>query len=155
MKEIKITQGKIALVDDDMFEFLNQWKWVALRGKNTWYAWRSEGGHSGRKTFHMHRIIINAPEGMQVDHANGDGLDNRRENLRLCTNSQNQHNTRKRKDNTVGFKGVIKDGRKYIAVIHVEGETFRLGSFYDPKEAAHAYDEAAKKHYGDFAKTNF
>lgn len=89
MQTIQLSQGKVSLVGDSDFEWFNQWKWTAMKRGNTWYAVR--GGFLGPKIL-MHREIMNAPKDMQVDHINGDGLDNRRENLRVCTNAENGRN---------------------------------------------------------------
>jgi len=123
----------------------------ARRHGNTWYAARSEG----KNQIHMHREIINAPADLQVDHINGNGLDNRRENLRLCTNAENARNRRLSKNNTTGYKGVDLDANRYRAQIRVGQKFVYLGRFDDPIEAAKAYDAAAREHYGEFARTNF
>lgn len=103
MKEIPLTKGKIALVDDTDYDWLIQWKWHAWTAKGKWFAISQEKeGHKMK----MHRLIMNAPDGLQVDHRNHNGLDNRRENLRICTNTENSRNRRIRRDNTTGFKGV-------------------------------------------------
>ena len=107
MKEIKLTQGQVALVDDEDFERLNQYKWcIAFNGSN-WYAARTVSiGNGNQKKVLMHREIMNAPKGVQVDHKNGDGLFNCKENLRFCTNQQNQFNQKNaRKNNKLGIKG--------------------------------------------------
>ena len=97
MKEIQLTQGKVALVDDDDFKLLGQWIWCACKQKNIYYAIATSFANKpyGQKTCSsqmMHRIIMNAPKGMDVDHINHDGLDNRKENLRICTVSENGMN---------------------------------------------------------------
>jgi len=92
-----------------------------------------------------------------VDHKNGNGLDNRKFNLRICTRSQNQQNKKKPISNTSGFKGVAwsKAANKWCAYIAVNKERIHLGLFVDPKEAARAYDTAARKFFGEFARPNF
>jgi hypothetical protein len=104
----------------------------------------------------MHRFLI-GEAGLYVDHRNGDGLDNRRANLRSATNSQNQANRGKSKRNKSGFKGVYfhKPAQKFLASIQFEGKLRHLGLFADPIEAAKAYDAAALEYFGQFAKTNF
>jgi len=95
MKRIPLTQGKFAIVDDADFEWLSQWKWRARKDYNTWYAIRRVVRGSCRTTTSIHRQIMEAKPGSQVDHRNRDGLDNRRCNLRFCTNAQNAMNQRK------------------------------------------------------------
>lgn len=157
MKEILLTQGKVAIVDDDMYEYLSQWKWCAHFDGKIWYADRNEGKFPFRKTISMHRVVIDAPDGVDVDHVNGDGLHNWRGNLRHCTKSENGRNRGKNKGNTSGFKGVSwsKQKRKYEAYIKVHGKQTRLGFFATAEEAAHAYDSAAKSYHGEFARLNF
>lgn len=152
--EIKLTQGKVALVSDEDYEYLSQWKWSAIliKGK-IWYATRREG----EKRFWMHREIMNTPKNLVVDHKNGNGLDNRRENLRNCTSFENQSNRGKNSNNTTGFKGVHfhKLSRKYIAVIKVHNKNYYLGLFKSPEEAALARDAKAMEMEKDFAYLNF
>jgi hypothetical protein len=155
MKEIQLTQGRVALVDDADYEYLSQWKWKAYKDRYTWYARRGIRVGFVIKTIHMHRLITNAPDGLFVDHINGDGLDNRRGNLRVCTKSENGFNRGKNSNNTTGYKGVTTNKGKYRAQIRIDGKMCGLGRYTDPVEAAKAYDRAAKKHYGEFAKLNF
>lgn len=155
-KIIALNKGEVAIVDDGDFDWLNQWKWHIHR-ETRWgrYAVRTDS-RSGKVVI-MHRLIMDAPKGMQVDHINGDGLDNRRENMRLCTNSQNTKNKRLSKSSTSGYKGVSWFSKlgKYASRIRVDGELIRLGYFHDPIEAAKVYDEAAKRYFGEFARLNF
>lgn len=105
----------------------------------------------------MARFILDAPKGIMTDHRDGDTLNNQRENLRLATNQQNQHNQRRlRRDNTTGFKGVTLWPRKgvYNAQIYVNTIRKSLGCYKTPEEAAAAYDAAAVKYFGEFAATN-
>lgn len=153
MKEIKLTQGKVAIVDDEDFEFLSQWKWyVHGSGPRTCYAERkSEGDH---KRVPMHRVIMNTPKGLFTDHINGNGLDNRRCNLRICTTAENQYNARRRHSNRSGFKGVYYDKAvgKWRAAITINQKKIHLGRKDTPQEAHQLYVEAAKKHFGEFAR---
>ena len=105
----------------------------------------------------MHRIILNAPKGTMVDHINGNGLDNRKENLRLCTTRENNANQKKNRNNSSGYKGVAKASNcsKWRAYIRVDGVQRHLGNHNTPEEAARAYDAAAKKHFGEYAHLNF
>lgn len=159
MKRIPLTKGMFALVDDDMFDELNAYHWQASRNRDggVWYAGR--GAYLGIKhrTIFMHDQIMNPPAGLIVDHRNQQGLDNRRENLRICTHSQNLQNMRIPKSNKSGFKGVSWHvvGHKWQACIRVNGKTLYLGLFADLIEAAHAHDRAAREHFGQFARLNF
>ena len=153
-KQIILTQGKTALVDDEDFEYLSQWKWFCgLDG----YAVRNSPMVNGkqRSLIRMHRQIMNPPNGLYVDHINHNKSDNRRENLRNCTLAENQHNTKRPKNNTTGYKGVSKDRRRFRANIYVDGKQRCLGTFDTPEEAAHVYDVAAVTYFGEFAKINF
>src|SRR5690242_17796567 len=103
----------------------------------------------------MHRVIMNASADIHVDRINGDGLDNRRENLRLCTRDENMMNRRKNSNNSSGYKGVDRNKGKWRAYIQVDKKWIHLGYFSTAEQAAHAYDNAAKKYFGEFANTNF
>lgn len=154
MKKIPLTQGKFATVDDDVYERLTQWKWFAWLGGRTWYARRSEGKAPTQKCIYMHREIVNASNA-QVDHRDGNGLNNQRFNLRLCTHRENMRNRSVNKNNRNGFKGVTRVGKKFRARIEVHKENIHLGYFPTLEEAARVYDDAAKKYFGEFARTNF
>jgi len=150
MKLIPLTQGKFAKVDDEDYEWLTQWNWYfEKRG----YA----GRRSGNKILKMHREIIKTPDGLFTDHINGDRIDNQKSNLRICTIMQNTHNSRVRKDNLSGYKGVswCKRERKYHVRIYCNYIKKSIGYFDDVIEAALAYDKEARKLYGEFARTNF
>lgn len=155
-KELPLTQGKVALVDDEDYERLKHFKWSVLRKPDRYYA-RRNIKRPQRGGIYLHREIMNAPPGMQVDHINGDGLDCRRANMRLATNAENGQNRIKRVHNTSGFKGVRLDKRrkKWSARIWVNNKEIHLGMFEIIEEAARAYDEAARKYHGEFARTNF
>lgn len=157
-KEIALSQGMVALVDDDMYEYLSQWKWHAVKGSNgKFYAVRLEG-KGVRKYVAMHRVVANTPPGMDTDHIDdNDTLNNQRYNLRPCTRSQNQANRGRRADNTSGYKGVTwnKAKGKWIAQIRVYGKQIHIGNFVTAEKAARAYDGFAQMHFGKFAKLNF
>lgn len=149
MKEIQLTQGKVALVDDADYEWLNQFKWYALLlSDKYWYARRSK-----RPVVLMHRLILNPPEGMDSDHINRNGLDNRRSNLRVCTRSQNQHNSIS-KGGKSKYKGVYLFNGKWGARIMSNYNNTFLGCFNSEIEAAEAYNRAAIKYHGEFARLN-
>jgi hypothetical protein len=158
MKIIPLTQGKVTQVSDQDYEYFNQWKWHTLKIRNTFYAVRNDGSYPSQRKILLHREIINAPDRTQVDHINGDGLFNIRENLRTCTNTENQRNRGKHKNNVSGFKGVRPlrgNNDKYEAYIYHEKKQIYLGKFISIDDAANAYDEAAKKYHGKFARLNF
>jgi hypothetical protein len=157
MKEISLTNGGVALVDDEDFDELNKHKWFFHKEGNTAYAWRHE-----RKGFRqygmvkMHRQILNPKESDHVDHKNGDGLDNQRSNIRICSRSQNMMNQKIRIDNTSGYKGVTfhKKNKKWRAIIHLNGKPIDAGCHSTPKLAAIAYNEKAIELFGEFARPN-
>ena len=160
MKTIKLTQGKHSIVDDDDYKRLSRYRWYAANtsGKFYYAVRRSPRLGSKQRTILMHRVILNAPDGTEVDHINGDGLDNRRSNIRLCTCRENSRNQRLDRGSTTGFKGVYFDKRgcknPYRATIMVNSEGIYLGSYRNVENAARAYDLAAIKHFGKFALTN-
>lgn len=149
MKRIPLTQGLVALVDDTDFDWLNEIKWTGNRKKYTSYA--------VTKHTKMHRVILNAPDGLEVDHIDGNGLNNQRSNLRLCTHRENQRNRPKNKNNKSGYKGVFWNSRanKWRVGIRVDRKDIFLGTFFCLIKAAKAYDEAAIKYFGEFAYLNF
>lgn len=156
-KKIPLTQGKVAIVDDDMYDFLMQWQWSAHFNKGKWYAIRSDWTVSPKRVLKMHRVIMNAPDGVEVDHRNGDGLRNTRKNLRLCSRIQNIFNAGPQRRNKTGFKGVSPygSGKKFRATISVRGKWSHIGVFATAEEAARAYDAEAIRCFGAFAWLNF
>lgn len=150
MKEIQLTRGRVALVDDEDYERLNQYKWCVLPGRRTIYA-RRKGNPSL-----MHHYIMGKIKGLEIDHINGNGLDNQKKNLRHCTHAENSRNSRSYTGNSC-YKGVSWKVRSetWIAQIKVNGKLIHLGTFSDEKKAALSYDKAARKHFGEFARCNF
>jgi hypothetical protein len=155
MKEIPLTKGMVALVDDEDFDFLNQWKWHASKHYNNYYAARRP--YPERKVIKMHSVILDVPTGYLPDHKNGNTLDNRRENLRICTFAESAHNTGiSSRIKSSRFKGVYwsKDDKKWRSYIKANGKRLSLGFYHDEVLAALAYDEAATKYFGEFARLN-
>ena len=156
MKQIQLTQGQFAIVDDADFGWLNQFKWCARWDKHTksFYAIRHTSSIGGKQpTVLMHRLIMGAAPGTQVDHENHNTLDNRRSsNLRIATPTQNAQNRRKRSDNTSGFVGVSwhKRDKKWMARTCVNGKLKHLGSFETAELANNARTAAAKQLHGEF-----
>ncbi len=143
MKYIQLTQGKQAIVDDNMFDFINQWKWFFDQGRGgSGYAHRKQyvgkiNGKYRQKTILMHRFINNTPKGLETDHINKNGLDNRKQNLRSVNQSQNKMNTGLRSDNSSGHKGIswCKKLNKWHAYITAKQIRVGLGFYDDLYEA--------------------
>lgn len=154
VRYIPLTRGLIAIVDARNFEWLNQYKWYASklkRGGMIYAQRRTPRGH-----IMMHREIMQTPKGMVCDHADGNGLHNREENLRNCNQSQNMQNCRPREKKAGSkFKGVHPQGDKFKAQVRKNGHDHRLGLFDDPVEAAKARDRKALELFGQFAWLNF
>ncbi|MBL0320674.1 MAG: HNH endonuclease [Alphaproteobacteria bacterium] len=143
-KEITLSKGFVCIVDDDDYEYLSQYRWHSMKGKVRVYASRSYK----RSQIIMHRELMNPPIGFVVDHINGNTLDNRRSNLRICTHSQNNVNVKQK--NKTGYKGVKLENGKWVARIQIT-----IGTFASAEEAARAYDKASKSLHGEFAALNF
>jgi hypothetical protein len=156
MKEIKLTQGKLALVDDANYEWLNQWNWYYQKGYKTGYAYRNIGTPPHRKHIQMHRLIMQTPPEMEVDHIDLDGLNNQRHNLRNCFHAHNAMNCKRYRNNTSGYKGVywFKRAHVWVARITFNQKMLFLGYFHNPKEAAKAYDQKAIELFGEYARIN-
>lgn len=153
MKEIQLSQGQVSVVDDNDYEWLNQWKWhVTRKLSGIYYVVRKLSAYT--PAIWMHREIVGAIKGEFVDHANGDTLDNTRGNLRKATASQNAMN---RKKVGLGYKGThwSKVNRRWFATIEKDGKKIHLGCFGTSEDAAHAYDEKAKELFGEFSRLNF
>jgi hypothetical protein len=150
MKEIKLSQGEVALVNDEDYIFLNQWKWYADRHSNTFYA----ATKINSKKCYMHRIILNATKNV-IDHRDGNGLNNQRNNIRSCSQSENLRNQKKVKGISK-YKGVFfsRASNKWTSQIKIDDKKIHLGLFGSEIDAAFAYNQAAKKHFGEFANIN-
>jgi hypothetical protein len=158
MKEIPLTKGKVALVDDDVFEFLNQWKWFYSKGPEdrTGYAIRFDKNGKHNKSISMHRVIMNTPPNLEVDHRDRDGCNNQRLNMRNCSHFQNVRNRSIQKDNSSGYKGVSWDKKckKWRVQIRIDGRKVWLGLFSSIQDASRIYDQAAIRFHGEFANIN-
>lgn len=159
MIEIELTQGQVALIDDEDLEVVSKYKWHARWDPCTksFYAVTNIRKPDGsRTTLQMHREIMGAKKGEQVDHIYHQTLDNRKSELRLCTPSQNQYNRGTQSTNTSGFKGVSWDKKwsKWLAGIKLNGKTINLGRYDTPELAHEAYCKAAAEHHGEFALTS-
>lgn len=153
MKLIPLTHGKFAMVDDADYDYLSQWKWQAYRSSgsvDTWYALRQT---ADRQTVLMHTLVFGSK---YPDHIDRNGLNNQRSNLRPASKSQNGANSKVKKNNKSGFKGVwwYKPYGEWTAMVMCNGKRHFLGYFSDAVEAARAYDAAANKLFGDYAATN-
>lgn len=147
MKKISLVNGGYTLVDDGDFDWLNQWRWRQEYG----YALRE---FKRRKVF-LHRFILGIDDkSLQIDHADRDGLNNQRNNLRVCTVAENAMNRKTRGDSKYGFKGVtfISGNNKWQARITVDKKRISLGRFSTPQEAFLAYVDAAQKFFGEYAR---
>lgn len=153
---VPLTQGFEAVIDAVDLPLVAAFNWCVKVRWRTVYAQRTlHGTYRGkRQAVLLHRVITDAPENMQVDHKDGNGLNCRRNNLRQATNSQNQRNTRTRVDNTAGFKGVnlCKDRGVWQARIQVEGSRIHLGFFTTAEDAHAAYARASAALHGEFGR---
>ena len=155
MKRIPLTQGLFAIVDDDKYEYLNQWKWCISKSadKRRYCARAWIDG----KMIRMHRLIMGAKPNQEIDHINHSELDNRIGNLRFCTHAQNKHNSRPYKNGKSKYKGVrwYKQTKKWEVKITLNRKKHHIGYFHSEIEAAKAYDTKARKLFGEFAYCNF
>jgi len=147
---IQLTKGKVAIIDEEDFPLVSKYKWHASsNGGGKWYAATS----SKKGRFRMHSLIMGFPG--EVDHADGNGLNNRKSNLRPCTRSQNNANKLKCVGGSSIFKGVyLSRNKKWKAKIHVHRKTHYLGTFDTQEDAAQAYNVACFKFFGEFARPN-
>ena len=149
--QIDLTQGKVAVIDEEDYDKLSKYKWSARWNKHsrTFYALSNEIGSDGKyHTIYMHRFIMETPIGMVVDHLNHDGLDNRKSNLRNVTNLENSRNRRgKNSNNNSGHLGISLDGGKWKAQIQVLGKKMNLGRFNSIEDAVSARKSAENRYF--------
>ena len=156
-KEIPLTKGYVAIVDDEDYERVAEFKWHAVVTETGLVRPRRNSTKECQQT-ELHRFILEPKDGEFVDHINGDTLDNRRANLRVCNKSQNAANTPKTGKKTHSkYKGVsyLNHAKKWLAYIRVNYKQKHLGYFTKQEEAAKAYDIAAEENFGEFARLNF
>jgi hypothetical protein len=150
MKEIKLTQGKVALVDNADYDYLMRWKWFAKKQGKAFYAAAMING----KMIRMHRLIMQAPSTLDIDHKDHNGLNNRRYNIRICTRSQNLANKTAR--GLSKYLGVsLNNHKQWRARIRQNKKEYFIGSFETEEMAARAYDLKAIELHGEFANINF
>jgi hypothetical protein len=150
--------GLYAIVDAEDYKRVSQHKWHPAKGKRTFYAAmnaKKEGGDPTQVL--LHRFLLGAPEGTQIDHWNGNGLDCQRLNLRFATHQQNARNQRRRRGVSAPYRGLFYDsrGKRWRATIWHDGKGHPLGSGKDVESLARIYDRAAVRIFGEFARTNF
>jgi AP2 domain/HNH endonuclease len=155
---VLLTKGYKAIIDAADVHLVEGFNWCAFVGKRTVYAVRSSprDADGKQRAIHMHRVLMDAPPHLEVDHKDGDGLDNRRSsNLRLATSAQNRHNQRISSDNTSGVKGVHwnKNSNKWRVQIMLNGKRKHLGYFNERELAATAYARASAELHGEFGRT--
>lgn len=154
---LDLPNGFKTIIDDDDYGMVRMYKWQCRQSKGLKYVGRGQYIDGKVRQFSLHRQITECPKGMVVDHVNGDGLDNRRENLRICTQLGNNGNQRLKSNNSTGYKGVSlhKMTGRFQASITKDGKATYLGLFDSVIDAAMAYDAAANEYFKDYRRTNF
>jgi hypothetical protein len=159
MKEVELSKGKVALVDDDSFDLVTGYTWHCshIHGKDIHYAKTNIRVGDRQKQIWMHRLILGCPSNKEVDHIDSNGLNNQKSNLRIATHQQNLFNQRKRSGGTSQYKGVCwcKRSERWLAQLVINRKNKVLGYFDDEISAAVAYDTAAMFYFGEFARKNF
>jgi AP2 domain len=157
MKTIPLTRGKIALVDNEWFEYLNQWKWFCdAQGYACRWIYSGPKGNRVKTLVRMHRVVLGVQPGEYTDHINRNRTDNQHHNLRVCSIGENNLNTKIRSNNKSGYRGVSykRKNKKWCAQIAIKKRKIHIGLFLTSKEAAMAYNQAATEHFGEFASLN-
>jgi len=153
--EVPLTQGHVAQIDDEDATLVLSRKWRLCRDHRNLYAATHIRMGDRYVSVSLHRFLLDRPEGKQVDHINGDGLDCRRSNLRIASAAENARNRRPHAGSSVPYKGIGRQNRRWFAAITFEGVRLHIGSYATPEEAARAYDAKAKELFGEFARLNF
>ena len=156
MKKIALTQGLFATIDDEDWELVSKHRWHACWEGNTFYAvTKIRRADGSRASIRMHRLLLEARNGLDVDHCDGNGSNNVRANLRIATRSQNMRNCRRHADTASGMKGAYwdKNRRGWFSHIQVDGRLIYLGSFSTPDEAHAAYCAASVRYHGELGRT--
>jgi hypothetical protein len=154
-REIPLTQGKVALVDEADYGALSLFNWFAEKayGGRIWYAARGVGSGARQRLVRMHAVLLGQRPDCEPDHRNGNGLDNRRQNLRWATGSQQMAN-RRFAPGASGYRGVYRNNGRWMAQFGFNKRNIYCGTFGTPLEAAHAYNEKAQAYHGEFAVLN-
>lgn len=153
LKTIPLSKGMEAIVDDDDFDRLSKWSWFYHKNGYAMRSYREDGKYKKER---MHRVVIDCPVNMDVDHINGNKLDNRKSNLRIATRTQNNANKKMQRNNTSGYRGVnwSKQHNKWVAKIQFKRKCIHLGLFENKEDGALAYNKAALEYFGEFARLN-
>lgn len=156
-KLIPLTQGKYAKVDPEYYDWIRRYNWYAHKGGDTFYAWTNISIKGKQKKVMMHRLILGAKDGEEIDHRNHDGVDNRLCNIRKCTQSQNCQNRKPYKNSLSKYKGVSwnTQHKKWRVTVIKNKKQYHVGLFDSEIKAAKAYDAKALELFGEFACTNF
>jgi hypothetical protein len=156
MKEIKLSQNLVTQIDDEDYEYLNQFKWSAFKDKNTFYAVRCFNQNGVTSFKRIHRIIMKITDSkIKIDHKDGNGLNNQKSNLRICTIGQNNSNRRPAKNKKLSiYLGVYKEYNRYTAYIRHNKKREKIGSYSSEVEAAKAYNSKALEYHKEFARLN-
>lgn len=150
---MSLTQGKVAIIDYEDYKIVTAYKWFAHKRGGKYYASTNyKKGNAGRKALHMHRIIIKCPSNLEVDHIDGNTLNNCKDNLRVCTHQENMFNSKLSASNKSGCKGVsfYKKTNKWVAYIHINDKMVHLGYFKTLEEASNKSKIARKRHHKGF-----
>lgn len=152
---VPLTKGYVAVIDAADVPLVGQWNWTAKVSETNVYAKRNDCSAKQHRVLYLHRAITGAPPDMEVDHIDGDGLNNRRGNLRIATRTQNSINVKRRASNSSGYKGACWDKNRscWVAHIRVAGVQKHLGRFPTAQEAHAAYAAASAKLHGEFGRT--